>query len=306
MFNYLNKRAYMNILTILLLGFLYSCTENKTDTKHAEKVSGYDEEAKVSVKLPKKLQELSGLAMTSDGRLFGHNDEKADIFQIDFTNGSIIKSFSLGDKPLKKDFEGMAIVNDMFYLVTSSGEIYEFKEGDDKDSVPFKKYKTKLTSKNDVEGLCYDPVSNSLLLACKGSPGKKYEGNRAVYTFSLSDHKLKKKPRFLISIEEVKKLQESDFTQKLGEFFLVSEAGFAPSGIERHPQFNSFFILSNHGRIIVQVSQEGDIIGIINLDKKHHNQPEGITFTSELSLIIGDEGGSGKAKITQYPDSRNK
>jgi uncharacterized protein YjiK len=306
MFNYLKIKYYMNILTFLFFVFSYSCTEKNADTNNTEKVTGYDKEAKVSVKLPKKLQELSGLAMTSDGRLFGHNDEQADIFQIDYSDGSIIKSFSLGDKPLKKDFEGVAIANEMFYLVTSSGELYEFMEGKDGDSVPYKKYKTELSSKNDVEGLCYDPVNNSLLLACKGSPGKKYEGNRAVYSFSLSDKKLKKKPWFLISIEAVNKFQKSDFTQKLGEFFLVSENSFAPSGIERHPSVNSFYILSNHGRMIVQISEKGDINGVINLDKKHHNQPEGITFSPELTLIIGDEGGSGKAKITQYPGSWNK
>jgi hypothetical protein len=42
------------------------------------------------------------------------------------------------------------------------------------------------------------------------------------------------------------------------------------------------------------------------LDKKHHNQPEGITFAKNLSLLIGDEGGNGKAKITTYPATRNK
>jgi uncharacterized protein YjiK len=294
---------YNLALTVLL--FMLACVDNnaKTNIQH---LSDFSLDQKTSVNLNKKLNELSGLAMTNDGRLFGHNDEKADIFQIDYSNGSVIKSFSLGEKSLKKDFEGIAIVDEMFYLVTSSGDIYEFMEGEDKSSVSYKKYKTKLSSKNDVEGLCYDPVSNSLLLACKGSPGKNYAGKRAVYSFSLSEKKMKKKPRFLISIEEVKNLKESDFAQKLGEFFLLTEDVFAPSGIERHPHTNSFFILSSQGRRIVQISETGEIIGVIFLDKKHHNQPEGITFSKNLSLLIGDEAGSGKAKITKYPASRNK
>jgi uncharacterized protein YjiK len=299
----LNTLKFNLIISTLLL--ILACGNNNAESNNPQ-ISDFSLDEKTSVNLPKKLKELSGLALTNDGRLFGHNDEEADIFQIDYSNGSVIKSFSLGEKSLKEDFEGIAIVHDMFYLVTSSGELYEFMEGEDKSSVPYKKYKTKLSSKNDVEGLCYDPHSNSLLLACKGSPGKKYDGKRAVYSFSLSEKKLMKNPRFLISIKEVKNLKDSDFAQKLGEFFLLTEDDFAPSGIERHPQTNSFFLLSSQGRRIVQISETGKIIGVIFLEKKHHNQPEGITFSKNLSLLIGDEAGSGKAKITRYPAIGNR
>jgi uncharacterized protein YjiK len=284
----------------IILLIIFACANHNTDTHSVKKKSNFNLESKTSVKLSKRLHELSGLAMTNDGRLFGHNDEKADIYQIDYSDGSIIKSFSLGKKSLKEDFEGIAIVGKIFFLVTSNGEIYEFSEGEDNSSVPYEKYKTKLTSKNNVEGLCYDPVSNSLLLACKGYPGKDHDGKRAVYAFSLTEKKLNKKPRFLISIKEVNSFKNSGFTQKLGDFFLLTEDSFAPSGIERHPQKDSFFVLSFYGRMIVEISSDGEIIGVTFLDKKHHNQPEGITFSEDLSLLIGDEGGIGKATITRY------
>jgi uncharacterized protein YjiK len=297
---YMLKILFLNLLII------FSCAENSVPKSDKKKSSTFSRDSRTSVDLSKKLKELSGLAMSPDGRLFGHDDEKSVVYQINAKNGEIIKKFTLGEKAIKRDFEGIAIANEMFYLVTSSGEIYEFKEGDDKSNISFDIYKTKLSSKNDVEGLCYDPATNSLLLACKGHPGKNYKGSRAVYSFSLSDKKLKKKPRFLISIEEVNKFSESDFSQKLGDFFLLTEDSFAPSGIEKHPDTNSFLVLSFHGRKIVELSEKGDIIGVIMLDKKHHNQPEGITFTKDFSLVIGDEGGSGKAKITTYPADRNE
>jgi uncharacterized protein YjiK len=127
-----------------------------------------------------------------------------------------------------------------------------------------------------------------------------------VYSFSLSNKKLEKKPRFLISIEEVSKLSETDFTQQLGDFFMVTESKFAPSGIEKNSNTGSFYILASQGKLIVEISSEGKIISKIMLDKKHHNQPEGITFDKDRSLLIGDEGGNGKAKITIYPAIRNK
>ena len=290
----------------IILFLMFSCAEKPGNENTASKNTLFNMESKSTIKLPKKLQEISGLAMTNDGRLFGHDDEKSVVYQIDYKDGSIIKSFSVGEKTVKKDFEGIAIVDDYFYLVSSNGEIYEFKEGENKSSVSYKRYKTKLSAKNDVEGLCYDPDSNTLLLACKGFPGKNLEGKRAVYAFSLPTKKLNKNPRFIISVSEVNKLNESDVANRLGDFFMLTEDSFAPSGIERNSQRNSFFILSSRGRLIVEVSTKGEIIKTILLDKKHHNQPEGITFSDKQSLIIGDEGGSGRAKITEYPAVRNK
>jgi uncharacterized protein YjiK len=277
----LKNPVYKMIPLIILI--LFSCTDSTPEKKSMIETSSYKPDLKNTIQLPKKLQELSGLAMSPDGRLFGHNDERGDIYQIDQSDGSIIKSFSVGEKTLKKDFEGIAIVRDLFYLVTSDGEIYEFSEGEDKSSVSYKKYKTKLTLKNDVEGLCYDPDTESLLLTCKGYPGKGFDGKRAVYTFSLSNKKLKKKPRFLISIEEVNTLNDSDFTQKLGDFFLLTDSKFAPSGIEKHQATGSFYILSSQGRYIVEISSEGEVVGKILLDNEHHNQPEGITFGKDRS-----------------------
>jgi uncharacterized protein YjiK len=306
MFYWLSYKILFQVMMFIILLFIFACANNNTDNNRDKKRSNFNLESKNSVKLSKKLHELSGLAMTNDGRLFGHNDEKAEIFQIDYSDGSIIKSFSLGKKSVKKDFEGIAIVDDIFFLVSSSGEIFEFSEGEDNSSVPYEKYKTRLTSKNNVEGLCYDPESNSLLLACKEYPGKSYDGKRAVYAFSLTEKKLNIKPRFLISIEEVNSFKNTGFAKKLGDFFLLTEDSFAPSGIEKHPQKNSFFLLSFHGRMIVEISSVGKIIGVIFLDKKYHNQPEGITFSEDLSLLIGDEGGKGKATITKYAATGTK
>ena len=48
--------------------------------------------------LPPELAEISGLALTPDGRLFAHNDETARITEIDYRRGTIIKHFFVGEK----------------------------------------------------------------------------------------------------------------------------------------------------------------------------------------------------------------
>ena len=46
--------------------------------------------------LPRELDEISGIALTSDGRLLAHGDERAQISEIDYRRGVIVKQFVVG------------------------------------------------------------------------------------------------------------------------------------------------------------------------------------------------------------------
>jgi len=288
----------MRLLFFIL--FIMSCTTKNTDKITSIDSYTFGEEPDCVYKLSKKLHEISGLAMSADGRLFAHDDESARISQLDYTSGKILKSFLVGKKTLRKDFEGLAIAHHLFYLVSSDGTLYEFEEGKDGKHVDYKKFKTQLELKNNVEGLCYDPTTDALLLACKGNPGKEYSGSKAIYSFSLSAKKLSKKPKLKISIEDISKRVEKNFSQKIADFFQLSEETFAPSGIELHQKKETLFILSAKGRLIVEVSREGELLDLTLLNKKYHTQPEGITFTPEYDLIIADEGVNDKATLSIY------
>ena len=255
----------------------------RKDTTINSELSKYNfiSEESVVIKLPGELQEISGLMMTDDGRLFGHNDEKGFVYQIDYSNGNIIKKFSLGEKYEREDFEGIAYANKKFYMVTSNGDLYEFVEGSDGESVSFNIYKTDLTSKNDVEGLCFDPETNSLLLACKGYPGKDFKKQKAVYLFSLDRMELEKEPRFLIDLSEIKQT-------------------FNPSGIERNPNTGTFFIIAANRNAILEISKHGELIDITKLPPVIHEQPEGITFAPDKSLIISNEGDFERGSIVLH------
>ena len=217
-----------------------------------------------------------------------------------------MKRFTVGkEKTLKEDFEGLCIVDTDFYLVTSKGDIYLFKEGKNKEEVKYKKYKTWLNSRFDVEGLCFDPSQRSLLLACKGNAGKKYESMRAIYAFSLDSLVLRQKPRFILSIDQIISKTPQSLSHKIGEFFLLVEPkSFAPSGIERHPQTGNFFVLSARSRLVIEITPEGSLIDVIQLDAKRHKQAEGITFLPDNTMVISDEAMDNKARITFYPPGK--
>lgn len=262
--------------------------EKVTDDITGSELSKYDlssEDPKI-VNLPKELKEISGITMTPDGRLFGQQDEMGIIYQIDYSNGNVIKKFSLGKPALKNDFEDLVYANSKFYLLVSNGELYEFPEGQDGESVEYKIYKTMLNTSNDVEGLCYDSETNSLLLACKGFSGIANDNDKAVYSFSLDSMKFVPQPRFMIRRSEVGN-------------------SFNPSGIQRSPLTGTFFMISATGNEIIEISKTGNYLGKATLNKKIHLQPEGITFSNDGTLFISNEGKSGGGNIVIYPLKRN-
>ncbi|KAB2844826.1 MAG: hypothetical protein F9K45_04505, partial [Melioribacteraceae bacterium] len=183
-------------------------------------LSKYDFTKGNTVKLTAKLSEISGLTTSENGKIFGHNDEKGIVYQINYKTGEIIKEFYLTRWFPEKDFEGIAYANKKFYMITSDGILYEFPEGQNKSAVDYKIYNLNLGVKYNIEGLCYDSKTNSLILVCKEFPGKGFEGNRSAYSFSLKNFKLDQSPKFLINLDELK-----------NKFGLKN---FFPSGIEKH------------------------------------------------------------------------
>jgi hypothetical protein len=155
------------------------------------------------------------------------------------------------------------------------------------EKVKFDEIDLNFSSKFEIEGLCYDPGSESLLIACKNYSGKTYKGMRAVYSFSLKTAKVNKIPRFLISLKELK--------NKFGikKFF--------PSAIALEPKTGNFFVLSSKGNpAIVELDSSGTLVSGKLLDKKMHPQPEGLAFTKNGDMLISNESVNSSATIIIY------
>jgi uncharacterized protein YjiK len=236
--------------------------------------------------LDNELREISGLALSVDGRLFVHNDEKGVVYELDKENGRIIKKFRIGKETVRGDFEGLAITTRAFYIITSSGKIIEFTEQKNNGYSDYRIFDTGLNSDFDVEGLCYDSETYSLLIACKGIAGKNLKVKKAIYSFSLTEKKLLKQPRFLISLDDLKK----KYWVKI----------FSPSGIEIHPSVKTIFVLSSKSKSVLELSRDGNVLDFRKLNSDFHPQPEGITFLNDRTMVISDEGGDDKAILTFY------
>ncbi len=271
---------------IKILFFLLILVFTVVPAKAQSILESFDFSKSETFLLPNQLREVSGLALNSEGRLFAHNDEKGTVYEIDFNNKKIIKYFSIGWKAVYRDFEDIAIVDDTFYLLVSNGDIYEFCEVDHKRYSDYKIYRSVFSSKFEFEGLCYDPFTNSLLLASKEYPGKKYNGMRTVYSFNLITKQFIPEPRFVISLKELKN------KYKIYEF--------KPTGIEYHPLSETFFIISSNKKSIIELSKDWKLIKGILLPEANHLQPEGIAFDKSGDLLISDEGQESSGFITKY------
>lgn len=268
---------------LILLPFLLSfCKDGKKKSYYDFSTNNIE-----IIELPSKLNEISGIAFSTNGNLFGHNDEKGTIYQIDPTTGKIVKLFQLGVWGLEADFEDIAIVEDQFFLITSSGILYEFSEGSNLEKVKFKETNLGFSSNFEIEGLCYDSETNSLLVACKNFAGKNNKGKRVIYSYSLQTEKINKTPRFFISL---KKLENKFGIKK-----------FFPSAISRKPDTGNFFILSSKGEpAIVEINSNGDLVSGGKLNEIRHPQPEGLAFNKNGDILISNEAVHGSPTIIIY------
>jgi uncharacterized protein YjiK len=230
------------------------------------------------------LAEISGLAVDEQGRLFAHNDEIGSAFELDPKNGRIIKWFYLGPDRLYGDFEAIAIAGEEFFLITSKGVLYKFYDQPDGKYSKYELIRTGLKGSAEIEGMCYDPKTHSLLLASKRDTGDK--NTRTIFSYSLKEMKLSDKPRFTISLSELKKK------------FKVKN--FSPSGMERDKKSGNFLILSSGEKGILEISPEGRLLNYQVLNQKYHPQPEGITILNDGTILIADEGGDQKATLSGY------
>ena len=232
--------------------------------------------------LPGRLDEISGLAFTPDGRLFGHDDERGRVHEIDPRTGEVGKSFDVGEEMVRGDFEGMAIAGERFFLVSSRGQLYELREAAHDAWSPYLMTDTGVGATCEVEGLDHDVASDALLLVCKvSSPDR---GRIVIHRIPLDPSKGRLPPL------EVEKVGLTAFG--LTEDFDASAIAVGPTG--------TYLILSGRHDALIEVDQGGTILSVVRLSKGRHPQSEGLAFGPDGTLYIADEKNGKEARLTAY------
>ena len=257
-------------------------------------------------KLPSYLEEISGLSYYGKGKIACVQDEKGYIYILNLEKGKIIDKYEFGNDA---DYEDITVVGKTAYVLRNNGSVYHIKDFKKKDR-KVKKYSTELKEKNDTEGMAYDPDSNALLIACKGSPsiGKEnsYEGSRAIYKFDLEKKKLVTTPHFLIDLNRLDSYIDRKVFSRLsvklakGLRLIESETSFKPSGIAIHPIDGEIYIISSVGKLLIILNSEGKVKDVKELDPEIFIQPEGICFSPKGDMFISSEGQGKKGYILKF------
>lgn len=232
--------------------------------------------------LPAPLREVSGLALTADGQLFLHNDERGEIAEYDWRAGRLIRAFRLGATPPREDFEGIAAAPGRLYLVTSDGVLFETREGTHLAAVPFTVIPTGVGRSCEVEGLAYEPGEAALLLLCKTPRRKALQGQVTVFRWSVGG----------------RRLLEPD-----GVGFRFGREDFRGSALERDPSTGHYLALSAINRAVVELAPDGRVLGFARLGGTHP-QPEGLAIARDGTVLIADEGVRGPGTLTVYACGR--
>ena len=290
------KKHYLLIISFLILNFFFTfCTKNKKQSTDNQKSSfniPYNlQKPYKKIKLSNKLREISALTYYNDSLLAAVQDEKATIYLINSNKGKIQQKIKIaGDG----DFEGIEIVKDTAYMMESNGKILQVAHFNS-SSPKVEQFDFAFSSKNDCEGLGYNPGTGELLIACKGKAAlsgdvqqnenlpemKKY---RAVYAVKRSTMQLNNRPKYLLEKKAYEQLS------KTGDF--------KPSAIAVHPLSKNIYILASAGKLLIVLDQNGNYLAHKQLKPDLFVQPEGICFSPDgKQLFISNEGTSKKATL---------
>ncbi|MBL0126436.1 MAG: SdiA-regulated domain-containing protein [Flavobacteriales bacterium] len=246
------------------------------------------------IELPKELREVSGLAWWDKDHIAMVQDEQGDLFVYDISRKKMIHDKDFGKRG---DHEGVASDGEQLYIVRSDGRIYRTQGVSGKD---VEHWDTPLKAQNDVEGICWDPVRQRLLLACKADPGAGLDpkNQRAVYAFDPASGEMDDAPVLVLALDSIAPALARRGQRSVGFHF-------APSAIAIHPGTGQVWVLSAKDPMIVVVDATARVIDATHLDPLLFPQPEGLTFDPDGSLYISSEDkGHGRLLVFQHRTAR--
>ena len=244
------------------------------------------------VKLPKKLQEISGLAgWKEEGQLIAIQDEDGLFFIVDANSGDILEEFNFGKD---RDYEGVARKGDQIFVLERDGDIHQVEFVPGKQEYKSEKVETDFTYRNDTEGICYDERTNSLLIIPKEDQfDAEGDGDyrRGIYAFSLETLSMSTTPAYYIDQFAV-----GNVVYGKNRPYLMK-----PSGVAVDPLTDDIYVIASVGNILVVIDRDNDVKQIELLKEKVFRQPEGICFDESGNLYISSEGRGGKGTVASLP-----
>lgn len=257
---------------------------NAVEARERPTASLFASTPSATASLPAALKEVSGLAVTAEGRILAHDDERAVVREIDPASGEVVRSFAAGDTV--GDFEGIAVADADIYVIDSAGRLLRFREGADAARVPFETFDTGLASVCEVEGLAYDKTSQSLIVACKRMLAREMRDKVTLYAWSVRTQRRADAPWRVFDEDALAAAAQ------------VEE--FHPSSVEIDARTGRIILVAGREGAMVELAPDGAILAGRRLGSGHF-QAEGVAILADGALVIADEARKKeRAMLTRY------
>lgn len=238
--------------------------------------------------MPEELEEISGINYLSKNKIACVQDEEGILFIYNLDTDLVEKKINFSKSG---DYEGLAIVDSIAYIVESSGKIFEVYNYMSPD-FHTKEYKAPFSGRNNLESLTADIANNRLLLAVKDvDPNSK--AFKGIYAFDLDSKKVQPEPVFKIPLDDpIFKIEgSSSKNDRLAQFY--------PSEIALNPTDGNIYILDGKNPRLLIMDTNGKLLKLHKLNQESFPQPEGMTFDPDGTLYISNEGKKGMANILE-------
>ena len=268
------------LLLLATLTTTISCEQVKKKTPVASKTADstsfrYDLANPTRVTLPHALDEISGISYyPKDTSVFAIVDEDGIFYKINLHGETTAKSWKF-DK--KHDYEDLVRLDSVFYILISNGDIDALRFNG--DSISHQKYKADEGGKkvNEFETLYYDDEKKKIIMICK-----RCEDDKKSEVTALGFD-----PASGTFTGEVFKINVKDIDQKLNK----EKIELKPSAAAINPITNELYIISSVSKLLVITDRNGNFKDAYELDPAKFNQPEGISFTPDGTMLISNELG---------------
>lgn len=290
------------VLALSILPLSVSCGQSAPRAELGRTL-GYDLAAPdARLVLPDALREVSGITPLDATRVACIQDEKGILFIYDIEKHELDKKRSF---EIDGDYEGIARVDKVMYVLRSDGTLFEISNFDSKHA-QVTRYATSVPG-NDHEGLCYDRENNRLLIACKDKSGKgrKYRDKRDIYGFDLKTKTLSRTAVFTFDVPTMEQFardhhielpQETEADDQSRE----PKIKFRTSDIGIHPLTRKLYVLSAADHLLFIFDKHGRLEQIEPLDVRVFNKAEGIAFLDSGDMLITNEGEDGQATLLRF------
>jgi uncharacterized protein YjiK len=254
-----------------------------------------------SFELQPQLHEISALTDINAQTAACVQDELGTVFFIDLESGRIVDRVPFGPPA---DYEGLTRVDDSLWIIESNGLLTELLLH--RSRLKVGSIRRLDLGHDNIEGLGYDAVSGTILIAPKDGPqGTKAEKrDRRVFAFDPRTGEVRADLALDTSLDRIAAEAEQDGialpmrTTKQGEQRMRLKARF--SSIAIHPSSGRIYALSAVDHAVLEFDRSGRFRGIHGFDARTLPQVEGLSFLPNSDLMVASEGANGPARIQVF------